>query len=655
MQTFAEYADPNEEDSLFKLSFEELMDVEVITPSRKPQSIDKAPANITVITEREIRDSGAQTLSDLLERLPGVYIPTQGHGEDSIYIRGVGERYNHKTLLLFDGYPFRDLYYFTFPLNETIPLANIDHIEVIRGPGSSLYGTNAFAGVVNIITKKPADIDGTEILTGFGSRGSQQGQVLWGKGSEKSGTSILARYIDSDIDKIRFDEDGDPSGKRRYIRNSAFHLTGYHGDIDYQAGFYRTTLPDFIEPITDVVDETQENAFFRLGYTKDITERLNMRGRAYANMHWLDGKQQKFDSGILAKDKKASRESQIYGLDVQWRYKLAQNNDLLFGATYELENLDHSFSFEDDLATPADSGLTGWVSAKPGPAPTTIINRNKAAYVEDEMRFIEDILSLTIGTRYDSYEETGSRMSPRGVIVFEPIKGTIIKGLYGEAFRSPAYRELYKQSADGENEGDISLNPEIIKTTELNLIQHLGTDHRLEFSLFKNEITDFIKTVGPGNFENLKHRETRGIELGLKGQFPEYDLRYFTNYTNLDADEDDGSDIGTLPEQMLNLGLTYEGLKYISVSPYFQYIGKRNRPYDYQGDVDADKRRDLLEGYPIFNIAARTTKALHPDVEVAFVMKNVFDEKYYTVTEKSLNFDVERPGRTFWTTITYRF
>lgn len=646
----------NDMEELLEMSVEELMKVEVVTPARKRQSIDRAPASITVITAEEIRDSGAQTLVDLLERLPGVYIPTQGHGEESIYIRGVGERYNNKTLLLFDGYPLRDLYHSTYSLNETVPLANIDHIEVVRGPGSSLYGTNALAGVINIITKAPGDIDGAEILGGVGSRGSQQEQVLWGKQNEKAGVSILARYLDRDIDSVRFDEDREPSGKTRYIRNSAFHLAGFRGNIDFQTAFYRTKVPDFMEAITDVANDTQDHAIFRLGYSKDITERLNMRVRTYANLFWVDGEKLSSDGGALDKVKETSRESQIYGLDAQWRFQLAPNNDLLFGTSYEYERLDHSWSREFDPPGSAPA-FTGWASAKPGPVPTSISNQNAALYIEDEIQLIKDVLSFTAGARLDSYEEIGSRLSPRAVVVWEPRKGSIVKGMYGEAFRAPSYRELYKQSDDGENEGNTNLDPEIIKTTELALIQHLGNQHRMELSLFTNETSDFIKTVGDGNYRNLKDRETRGIELSLKGKLPLAGTRYFVNYTNLDADENDGSDIGGLPEQMFNVGLTYDGLKYLSVSPHFQYIGKRNRPADYQANLidDGTSTIDHLGSFSLLNVAARTTKALHPDMELAFVIRNVLDERYYTVSEKSYKYDVQRPGRSFWLTLTYRF
>lgn len=645
--------EPNKQQDFFEMSLEDLMNVEVVTASRKSQDIDTAPANITVITEEEIRNSGAQTLAELLERLPGVYIPTQGHGDESIYIRGVGERYNDKTLLMFDGYPFRDVYYYSYPLNATIPLANIKQIEVVRGPGSSLYGTNAFAGVVNIITKNPEDINDTEVLAGIGSRGSEQYHVLWGAHNEDGGLSVLARYLDADLGRIDMDEKGEPSGKTRFFGGKAVHLNTNYRDIDFQAGYYRTEMPDVMESIDTKDVRTQQDAFFRLGYTRDISDRLNMRARAYSNLSWADEEVLEFDDGVLDKRKEDSRQSDIIGVDVQWQYRVSQNNDFLFGLTHEREHLHHSWSREYDPPGSAPV-ITGWVSSDQQPFPTEVRTYNSALYAEDEIRLIPEVLSLTAGARLDDYKQTGSRLSPRAGVVWTPCERTVVKLLYGESFRSPSYRELFKQSDDGTSEGDPDLNPEVMKTAELGISRYLTDNHRLDVSFFQSRLEDFIKTVGDGNYTNLKHRDFKGIEVGLRGLFPEADLQYFANYTLLDAEEENGRAVGGIPEEMVNAGLTYEGLKCVSISPYFRYVGKRNRPSDYQEDVDVENRRNRLGGYPIFNIAIRTKKTLHP-FELAFVVQNVFDEQYYTVSEKSYKYDVERPGRTFWLTLTYRF
>ncbi len=653
-QVSADEAEETGSEDFFEMSLEELMDVEVTTPGRKIQSADKAPSNITVITEQEITDSGAQTLAELLERLPGVYVPTQPQGEESLFIRGIGERYNNKTLLLFDGYPLRNLYYSTHQLNATIPLANIKQIEVVRGPGSSLYGTNAFGGTINIITKKGGDIDGTEIGVGIGSRGSQQGHVLWGKQGKEGWLTFLARYLDDDISSVDRDEAGDPSGKKRYAKNNAFHITGTYKEIDFQVGYYRMKLPDFMEPITSMDDETQESTFFRLGYTTDLTDRLSMRARTYANLYRSEGEKLSYSGGLLEELKKTSRESHVFGIDIQWRYEVSQNNDLVFGVTHEFERIRHSWSKKwksDPLGSPlVFDEISGWISNNQTLPPGSVDNQNTGVYAEDEIRLIPDVLTLTVGARYDKYQATCGRLSPRAALVWEPRKGTVVKGLYGEAFRSPSYRELYK------DDGNPDLKPEVIKTTELNVSHYLTNNHRLEASLYHCEVTDFIKTVDD-SYANQNRRTYRGIELGLKGQFPAYDLRYFVNYTNLDASQESTGDIGGIPEEMFNAGLTYEGLKYVSVSPYLQYIGKRNRPSDYQTDDDIDpaNKRDNLGSYPLFNIALRTTKALHPDVEVAFIVKNLFDEKYFTIGEKSYKYDVQRPGRTLWLTMTYSF
>jgi iron complex outermembrane receptor protein len=108
----------------------------VITEARKPQRITEAPSTIDVITDEDIRRSGALTLAELLERLPGIYTPRAHNGLGMLWIRGVGGRFNDNALLLVDGVPCRTLYYFNFPLNEKIPLeGGTQRAESVQQPG----------------------------------------------------------------------------------------------------------------------------------------------------------------------------------------------------------------------------------------------------------------------------------------------------------------------------------------------------------------------------------------------------------------------------------------------------------------------------------------------------------------------------------------
>jgi iron complex outermembrane receptor protein len=643
----AEQTDANQHNEYFHMSMEDLMDIPVTTAGRKSQTIHMAASNITVITEKEIKDSGAQTLADLLERLPGVYVATQGSGIKTIYIRGIGERYNDKTVLLVDGYPTRDIYYYSYSPGETIPIGNIKKIEVIRGPGSSLYGTCAYAGIINIITKDAKDLKGTEVMSGIGSRSSQQHQILTGKKWEKGEVTFFARYLDAGAGKVEKDEEGAISGHTKYVRNGAFHIKAKYEDFDFQAGYYRTTVPDSMAPIIEDSTTVTEDMFFRGGYKREINERLSMQARVYANLQWAE--EEKFtynDEGVAEEKKITSRQSDLVGIDIQWLYKLSERNDLVFGITHERENLEHQWG----QTYTALGG--GWDPepkegvAKHGNVPKTIRNHSISFYAEDEFKLIPDVLHFTAGARFDRYTQTGSNLSPRFAAVWMLQKDTVVKLLYGEAFRSPSYREMYK------NDDPTTKTPEKIRTTELLISHNLNSNHHLEISLFKSELKDYIKTIYSGGYENLKHRCTKGIEAGLKGQFPKADLTYFANGTILNTKDTNGGGIGGVPENMFNAGLTYEGIKHIAISPHVQYISKRNRPDDYQikGVADVDKRNNL-GSYTLFNIAIRTTDL---PFELCFSVRNVFDKRYYSTSEKG-QYDTQGTGRTFWLTLTYIF
>jgi outer membrane receptor for ferrienterochelin and colicins len=181
--------------SLAELSLEELMEVKVITASKTDQSINDAPGIVSVITAKEIQKFGANSLYEVLERIAGTYLPSFFfYAQNAVSMRGdLPEGQDKHTLLLLNGRPFRES--MTQGLNTSfylsLPLLAIDKIEIIRGPGSVLYGTNAFTGVINVITKKdfkfdqPTTVQATATTGSLGTRASeayiaqQHGDFKW--------------------------------------------------------------------------------------------------------------------------------------------------------------------------------------------------------------------------------------------------------------------------------------------------------------------------------------------------------------------------------------------------------------------------------------------------------------------------------------------
>jgi hypothetical protein len=151
----------------------------VTVASRFAQTVEQAPSLVTVITDAELRARGCRTLADALAEIPGVFITMSKEGRSLAWFRGVVSPDNSKILLLLDGVPWYDGVYAHAWIDEYVPLVNVKQIEVIKGPGSAVYGTNAFAGVINVVTYRAADLQGGFARAEVGATGAGASRWWW--------------------------------------------------------------------------------------------------------------------------------------------------------------------------------------------------------------------------------------------------------------------------------------------------------------------------------------------------------------------------------------------------------------------------------------------------------------------------------------------
>ncbi len=625
----------------------------VITAARKPQRITEAPATIDVITTENIKHLGASTLTELLERLPGIYTPTAHNGLDMLWIRGVGGRFNDNALLLIDGIPYRTLYFSNFPINEQIPLLDIDKIEIIRGPGSALYGTNAFTGVVNIITKDATDIRKNVVSTSFGSFNTEDHHVLYGQEFDSGQISAFARYLDGDGYAPGRDDEGKPSNEKRDPKNHAYKLKLNYHNFDLNLRYSRFSINKF----TAVTDDEEgdeairEHFLSQLGYHHEFGKHASLQIKAYYNQFNLNksGVAHNID-GSIASFNETEIYGRIAGIDVLSTINFSNKHTLLFGLNFEYEFLDHAWEkTQKTLNDPFE--FTSWATASNGDVPESIDNNNLGIYLEDELKIGKKFI-LTSGLRFDEIEASDSRFSPRISVVYTPDYKTSLKLRYGEAFRAPTYQELFKRTQDGEAEGNQNLKPQIIKTTEFELSRFLSDQHRLNATLYFTEIEKFIKIIGDGDFENIGEQEFYGFELGLNGQINNW-LSYFSNFS-FTIGKQKNRNIGGIPEYMGNFGLTYTGNKYVDITAHLRYVGDRNRPANYQTDVSPSYRQNLLDSYRVVNLNF-VLKNLPNPFNASISIRNLFNETHYTSGEQTQDFDIQQPGRRIHVNISWEF
>ena len=192
---FAQQPDSTETVDLYEMSLEELMNTEIVTASKKGEKISDAPATVVVITSEQIKQFGWKDLKDIFRAIPSTDVSYDVQGEIRTLVTMRGVLGNQKILILQDGQRQNPITGERFVYGNNIPLNFYKRIEIVYGPASALYGAEAYAGVINMITKDGADIDGIEINTGYVSTNAFVGDIIFGKRIDENTDVIVGARV----------------------------------------------------------------------------------------------------------------------------------------------------------------------------------------------------------------------------------------------------------------------------------------------------------------------------------------------------------------------------------------------------------------------------------------------------------------------------
>lgn len=189
------------ESDLGLLSIEDLLDLEVTSVSKRPQKLSEAPAAVTVVTGEDIRRSGVTSIPEALRMVPGLHVAQIDGSKWAITARGFNSQFANKLLVLIDGRSvYTPLFSGVFWDVQDVMLEDIDRIEVVRGPGGTLWGANAVNGVINIITKPAAETQGALVSVGSGSIERYFSQARYGGTlGENAHFRVYAKYFDPTV------------------------------------------------------------------------------------------------------------------------------------------------------------------------------------------------------------------------------------------------------------------------------------------------------------------------------------------------------------------------------------------------------------------------------------------------------------------------
>jgi outer membrane receptor for ferrienterochelin and colicins len=518
---------PEAGESFLDMSIEELMDVNVDTvegASKHKQKLEEAPASVTVITADEIRKYGYRTLADVLQSVAGFYI---NYDRNYHYLGVRGFRrpgdYDTRILLLLNGHRLNDNIGDAPPFGAQFPLDIdlIERVEVIRGPGSSLYGSNALLAVVNVITKKGQMLDGVELSGEVASYDAQKGRVSYGK-RFSNGLDLLlsATAYRSDGATLYFREFDTPDTHHGFADNDDEQLN----DVVAQASWGDFSLllahnnrekgiptapwgTVFGDPRTRTRDG---GTLVGLTYRHELSDTWVLSSRMAYNQRDYDGwwandyaEEGQDPDIVVSRDRWRGSwwdgEVQVVGRPLD-RHTVTVGTEARYNTHQDQRAWSDDGTYLDDCRHSVNWGV----------------------YAQDEFRLLED-LALIGGVRHDEYDTFGST-NPRLGLIYDLSKETTVKALYGQAFRAPNAYELYYQDGGYTQKAALDLRPETIATYELILEQRFTPEIRGTASGFYYVMDNLIdQFLDPADnllvFANRNEVRAKGAELALNGRW----------------------------------------------------------------------------------------------------------------------------------------
>lgn len=657
LSNFKTFAELNNEESYLSLFYPKSQIV--CGATKTVENVKTAPATVRVFTEEEIKDLGIKTLSDLLNLFSSTLVTTQTNSKDSLWIRGIRNRYNDKVLILVDSLPISDPVYSHSPIDEYLTLENVERVEIIFGPASALYGSNAFAGTINIITKKPKEGFFFNITTQGGNYNTKGTFAEYNYKKGDLGLYSFFSYFETDGDgldrethylpqTLRWNPKERIAGgvtieyKDWFFRVSRIHYYHtYYTDWDIPTWRWKDEGYFYNDTFTSLEKEfalSQKTYLSFKSYYADFDLRNYWREFGYSwtgvdpnpdNVYsWVKKSISVFKNGIKM------------GGDIQFKYLPTDKANTIVGITYDRVKTGRV----EDLWFDIKKG----VISRPYYIDPHSLN-NYAVYFQQSYK-PNDKLSLLSGLRVDHLDLYGYKTTPRVNIVYTPYKKIVFKCLYGEAFRQPSMREYYTVDLTGYfPSGNTDLKPEKIRTLEVSGA-YFSEKSGISLSLFSEWTYDEIFSEHNAPYQNYKGNRIRGLEATYhySSEIVELNVGYSRNWCRL----------YNVPPYLVK-GETIISLKEkIRLSLYGGYVAKRPRdPNDffyYDRTRPPYKRKDV-PGYFLLNTTL-TLYHLWKNIELSASIYNLLNKDYYYPTyEPTKYYDLKAPNRTFVLRIGYRF
>ncbi len=683
------------ETDFYSLSLAELGQVQIAIATGNNTSLEHAPASASVISAAEIESMGARTLDEVIGSLAGFHVtPSALSRMDILYsVRGIHTGFNSQVLLLMNGVPVQFSLQGGRPTLFRFPVSSIDRIEVIRGPGSAVYGADAYAAVINVITKTASALEKTTVGARAGSFG---GRDVWLQGasewqgwdialnmaySESSGDKgrRINRDLQTSLDELFGTQASHAPGAlstRYQLLDTHISVTGQQlrinlwnwqsQDAGLGAGGSQVLDPDgsndgdlwMADATYDFDPESSQwQNSLRLShmtFAETVNYHLLPAGSlapigADGNLSLTpDAELVYFADGLIGQPGGRAQDSQMDFIS-------------LFTG-WQAHRLRLAVGMREQRLTTSERKNFGPGVSNPG-GPLVDVSDTAFVYLPDSQRRIGYLslqdewqlspeLQFTLGARYDDYSDVGSRVNPRMALVWSNNEKLTSKLLYGSAFRAPSFAELRFQN-NPVTLGNSQLKPELIDTLELSFNYLLNTQWQTTVTLFSYQARDMIEFVTRPD-ETLVGKQANNV-LDVDGDGFEWEvlwkpssqLHMSGSYSTQRAqDVRTHHRVADAPGEQIKIMLDWEFAPEWFLNQQLQWVSDRVRAL---GDA-----RPAIADYTLVGLSLRRHN-LWRNVDVSLAARNLFDEDARAPSSGEIAEDYPLEGRSLWLQVNYQF
>ena len=622
-----------------KFSLEELKTVEIISASKRPEVVWDAASAVYVITQEQIRRSGATSIPEALRLAPGVHVARISATAWAVNIRGLNNQFAENLLVLMDG---RSVYTHVFSgvfwdVQDTV-MEDIERIEVIRGPGAALWGSNAVNGVINIITKNAYETQGGEAVALVGSEeqiaslryggklGQQTSYRVYGKffnrgelnsvaGSLTGATSNPQSSDNWRSGRAGFRLDTAPANDVPTAGANTFSLQGVAYRNRYDKEFERRSILFPTAPTSQGLqtDDSEATGFYLLGrwqhaFSSDSNTSLQF---------YFDHAEKDYDP--------ASGKVNTADLDFQHQLTVAKYHDIVWGLQYRFisDEFRKSTNFSMD---PLDLNQNLW-----------------SAFIQDRIQLAPDLLTLTVGSKFEHNEFTGLEIQPSLRLMYTPLQQLALWTAVSRAVRNPSRLELHGRISDElflpaidpdvpvmvNIQGNADLDAEKLTAYEFGLRLMPKPSLWFDVALFYNDYDDLIgleqisgtPPTGPYDLTYANNTTGRayGVEVAADWQVtPKWRLGSTYTYLNTQIDKNlvDDPNIAVLVSEGVNPRNVISIRSFLFVTPQIDF----DLALRFVGSLPERN----IDSYTVMD--ARLAWRPFPKLELSIVGQNLLEE-----------------------------